>query len=484
MRRQKNRKPKQAATTQSMPELQPDAAGVDIHPQSVYVGVPQNRASVTVRCFGTFTPDLIELADWLAECKIRTVAMESTGVYWIPLFELLEERGFEVLLVNAHHVKHVPGRKSDVVDSQWLQFLHAVGLLRGSYRPPKEICAFRAIIRQRAMLLRCAASHVQHMQKSLSQMNLHLHHVVTDITGVTGLAIIKAILAGQHDPAALCKLRDRRIKATEAEVKKAMSGNYMPEHLFTLGQAFVTYCHYQTLITECETEIERRLRGLAPMLPSQSEPTDTQPTDTQPTDTQSADTKPVDTQSADTKRKRRHRQDSNVNFNLTSEYERVFGIDLTRIPGINVGTVEVVLGEAGPTIPQVFRSSAAFASWGQACPQTNKSGGKDLPVKSKKGKPRLYTALRMAAVSLFRSQTSLGARFRRMVARLGTPKALAAMAHLYFRIIYHLLKTGQQYDESVYAELEKAYEDRRIKNLHKTAKQLGFRLTPLEEPAT
>jgi hypothetical protein len=226
-----------------------------------------------------------------------------------------------------------------------------------------------------------------------------------------------------------------------------------------------------------------------------SKPADTEPAsaDSKPADTEpaSADSKPADTEPAsadskpaDTKQKRRHRQNSNVNFNLTSEYERVFGIDLTRIPGINVGSIEVLLGEAGPAIPQAFRSSAAFSCWGQACPPTNKSGGKDLPVKTKKGKPRLYTALRMAAVSLFRSPTSLGARFRRMVAKMGSPKALTAMAHLYFRIIYHLLKTRQQYDESIYAELEKEYEARRLKNLHKAAKELGFSLTPLEEATT
>jgi transposase len=451
---------KTAKTTQSLPVLQPDAAGVDIHPRSIYVGVPRDRALVTVRSFGSFTPDLIEIADWLAECKIRTVAMESTGVYWIPLFELLEERGFEVLLVNAHHIKNVPGRKSDVADSQWIQFLHAVGLLRASYRPPKEICALRAIVRQRSVVVRDAARCVQHMQKSLDQMNLHLHHVLSNIAGMTGLDIIESILAGEHDPVQLSKLRDPRVKASEQEIEKALTGNYRPEHLFTLRQALATYRHFQAQIDECQQDIDRQIKELK----SRERASD-------------ATIEPQDKSTEATKKRRRGKI---VTTAVSKELERVLGVDLTRIPGIQTDTVEAILSEAGPNVATDFSSSGAFANWLQACPRTNKSGGKDLHVKAKKGRPRLHSVLRTAANTLHRSQSALGARFRRLKARLGMPKAITAMVHLYARMIYHLLKTQQQYDESVFADLEQKHQDRRLQNLKRTAHTLGFTLSPLE----
>jgi len=449
-------------TTQSLPVLEPDAAGADIHPTSIYVGVPEDRSSVTVRSFGTYTTDLIDIANWLAECKIRTVAMESTGVYWIPLFELLEERGFEVLLVNAHHLKNVPGRKSDVADSQWIQFLHAVGLLRASYRPPKDICALRSMVRQRSMLVRSASRCVQHMQKALDQMNLHLHHVVSDITGVTGLAIIDSILDGEHNPAVLCTLRNPGIKKSEQEIEKALTGNYQAEHLFALRQARETQRHFQSHIEECQHEIDRRVKELK----SRADASDDIP-------------EPPREQSV-AKPKQVRRRGKVVASAIAQELERVIGVDLTQIPGFQTDTVEAILSEAGPNIPADFSSSGAFANWLQACPQTNKSGGKDLRVKAKKGKPRLHTVLRTAANALHRSQTSLGARFRRLVARLGTPKALTAMVHLYARIIYHLLTTQQQYDESVFAKLELQYQDRRLNSLQRTARALGYALIPTE----
>ena len=454
-----------ASTTQSIPVLQPDAAGIDIHPKSIYIGVPNDRSSVTVRSFGTYTPDLIEIANWLAECRIRTVAMESTGVYWIPLFEILEDRGFEVLLVNAHHIKNVPGRKSDVADSQWIQFLHSVGLLRASYRPPKEICALRAIVRQRATRVRDAARCVQHMQKALDQMNLHLHHVVSDITGVTGPAIIDSILAGEHDPARLCKLRDPRVKSSEEEIQKALTGNYQAQHIFTLRQAVATYRHLQEQIGQCQLEIDRQTKELKSHEPNSQGPP-----------------KPVQIQ-ANAKIAPVRRRKKAVTSAISQQLERVLGVDLTRIPGIQTDTVEAILSEAGPNIPTDFPSSGAFANWLQACPRTNKSGGKDIRVKAQKGRPRLHTVLRTVANALHRSKTALGARFRRLIARLGTPKALTAMVHLYARIIYHLLKTQTQYDESVFAELETQYQDRRLNSIKRSANTLGYKLIPIEDAA-
>jgi len=258
------RKRRSAKTTQSMPVLNPDAAGIDVGATEVFAAVPQDRSEQPVRSFATFTPDLEALADWFEECHIKTVAMESTGVYWIPLFQILESRGIEVCLVNARHVKNVPGRKTDVADCQWLQYLHAVGLLRGSFRPPQAICAVRSILRHRDMLVRYAGSHVQHVQKALNQMNLHLHHVISDITGKTGLAILDAILAGERDPAKLAELRDHRIKAEASVIEKALIGDWRDEHLFTLRQALATWRHYQKQIDECDLEIVQLLASFDP----------------------------------------------------------------------------------------------------------------------------------------------------------------------------------------------------------------------------
>jgi transposase len=241
--------------------LNPNAAGVDVGATEIYIAVPVDRDPQPVRHFSTFTEDLHAVAAWLKACKIETVAMESTGVYWIPLFQVLEARGFTVFLVNARHVKNVPGRKSDVSDCQWLQYLHTVGLLRGSFRPEQAVCTVRSILRHRDSLVQMASSHVQHMQKALDQMNLQLHHVINDITGVTGLTIIKAILAGERNPHTLAALRDRRVKATEDTIAKSLVGDYRREHLFTLGQSLTAFRHYQELIGACDHEIEQYLEA-------------------------------------------------------------------------------------------------------------------------------------------------------------------------------------------------------------------------------
>jgi transposase len=242
--------------------LNPNAAGVDVGATEIYIAAPADRDSQPVRHFSTFTEDLHAAADWLKSCNIETVAMESTGVYWIPFFQILEARGFQVFLVNAHHVKNVPGRKSDVSDCQWLQYLHSVGLLRGSFRPEQAICTVRSILRHRDSLVQMASSHVQHIQKALDQMNLQLHHVINDITGMTGLAIIDAILAGERNPQTLAKLRNVRIKATESTIAKSLVGDYRREHLFTLRQSLTAYRHYQGLIGACDREIEQYLGGI------------------------------------------------------------------------------------------------------------------------------------------------------------------------------------------------------------------------------
>ncbi|MBL8227808.1 MAG: IS110 family transposase [Bryobacterales bacterium] len=261
------RKRKQSGSKTSnaaMPVMRRDAAGIDIGATEIFVAVPADRATENVRSFPTFTQDLYSLADWLSACGIKTVAMESTGVCWIPLFQILEERGFEVCLVNARHVKNVPGRRTDVCDCQWLQFLHSAGLLKASYRPAQEVCAIRSLLRHRESLVQMAATHVNHMQKALDQMNVQLHHVISDIVGQTGLAIVDAIFEGQRDPLELAKLRGERIKASEAVIAKSLVGDYRHEHLFTLKQSLAAYRSYQKMIDECDRENRLQMTELQP----------------------------------------------------------------------------------------------------------------------------------------------------------------------------------------------------------------------------
>jgi hypothetical protein len=304
-----------------LPVMRPDAAGIDIGATEIFVAVPADRAAENVRSFPTFTQDLYALADWLEECRVKTVAMESTGVYWIPLFQILEDRGFEVCLVNARHVKNVPGRRTDVSDCQWLQFLHSVGLLRASYRPEQEVCAVRALLRHRESLVQMAATHVNHMQKALDQMNLQLHHVISDITGLTGLLIVDAILAGERDPLALAKLRHERIKASPEVIAKSLVGDYRAEHLFTLRQSLVAYRSYQKLIDDCDKEIRGGLdRFQPPAVPA-----------------------PTPDADSGVKNKGKRKATSNDGV-LQRELKRVFGVDLTKIPGIRTGIAQTLFG--------------------------------------------------------------------------------------------------------------------------------------------
>ena len=436
-----------------LPVMRPDAGGIDIGATEIFVAVPADRAAENVRSFPTFTQDLYALADWLKQCGVKTVAMESTGVYWIPLFQILEDRGLEVCLVNARHVKNVPGRRTDVCDCQWLQFLHSVGLLRASYRPEQEVCAIRSLLRHRESLVQMAATHVHHMQKALDQMNLQLHHVISDVTGQTGLAIVEAILAGERNPYVLAKLRNDRIKASEAVIAKSLVGDYRPEHLFTLGQSLVAYHHYGKLIDGCDREIRRCLEGFKPPhLPDASEG------GSQKSQSMTASPEGV----------------------LRSELNRVFGIDLTQIPGIRVGIAQTLFGEIGPDFTK-FRSASAFASWMGLCPDNEISGGKVLWVGTRKVKCRAATALRMAAQSLHHSKSALGDFYRRMRAKLGAPKAITAAAHKLARIIFHLVTTGQEFNDSRFAADQLRYQKRQEAKLRAKAKALGFQLIPIEQ---
>ncbi len=446
------RKRKQGGKTNNaaMPVMRPDAAGIDIGATEIFVAVPGDRAAENVRSFPTFTQDLYLLADWLKACRIETVAMESTGVYWIPLFQILEERGFEVCLVNARHVKNVPGRRTDVCDCQWLQFLHSVGLLKASYRPAQEVCAVRSLLRHRESLVQMAATHVNHMQKAMDQMNLQLHHVISDIVGQTGLAIVDAILAGQRDPLELAKLRGERIKASEAVIAKSLVGDYRHEHLFTLKQSLEGYRSYQKMIDACDREIRRHLEEF------------------QPTTTPAAPTGEPEIS---------NKQQSTDGI-LRSELQRVWGVDLTRIPGIRTGIAQTLFGEIGPDFTK-FRSASAFASWMGLCPDNDISGGKVLFVGTRKVKCRAALALRMAAQSLHHSKSALGDFYRRMRAKLGAPKAITEAAHKLARIIFHLISTRQEFDDSRFAADQLRYQRRQEAKLHARAKSMGYALIPL-----
>jgi transposase len=432
------------------PVLNLDTAGIDIGATEIYVAVPDDRDDRPIRRFGTFTEDLHRIADWLKSCRIRSIAMESTGVYWIPLFQVLETRGFEVCLVNARHVKNVPGRKTDVQDCQWLQYLHSVGLLRGSFRPPDEICVVRTLLRHRDTLIQMASSHVQRMQKSLNQMNLQLHHVISDITGVTGLAILDAILAGERDPDVLAQFRHPRMKASKAVIAKALVGDYRREHIFTLRQSLAAYRHDQALIAETDMELQQLLATFD----SRADPVATN---------------------------HRRTQRNELRFDLQAELHRVLGVDLTQIPGLGTGSAYSALAEVGPDLSR-FPSDKHFASWLALCPDNRISGGAVLSVRTRHVKHRLAQALRLAAQSLFRSQTALGAYYRRMRTRLGTPKAITATAHKLARILYRLLTTRQPYDESVLAVQDERRKKRLEHHLRRQARTLGFTLSPVAQP--
>jgi transposase len=448
------RREKKAVQELSLEFIEPNAGGIDVGAREIYVAVPRDRDSEPVRCFSTFTEDLRAIAEWLKQCGVVTVAMESTGVYWIPLYEVLEEAGLRVCLVNSRHVKHVPGRKSDVSDCQWLQYLHSVGLLRGSFRPEAAICALRALSRHRSNLVEAAAVHVQHMQKALTQMNLQIHHVLSDITGKSGLAIVDAILSGKRDPEQLARLADGRIRAERETVIKSLVGNYRSEHLFTLRQSLEAYRHYQKMLVDCDREIEQHM-GQLPNQPSGGQP-------------------PASLE-GDKRGKRRKNQ---FHFDMGKELHRVLGTDLTAVPGLSALTVHTLVTEIGTDLGR-FPNVAAFTSWLTLCPGSKKSGGKVLSSKTRKSNSRLAAALRLAAQTLHKSHSYLGAYYRRMRARLGAPQAITAAAHKLARIVYHLISTRTAYDESVFAQEEQKQTIRRQHRLHKQALALGFQLVPL-----
>ena len=442
-----------ASASRSLPaqlqHLNLNAAGIDIGATAHFVAVPPDRDPQPVREFATFTADLHRLADWLSACGVDTVVMESTVVYWIPLFEILDARGFTVRLVNARHVKNVSGRKSDVLDCQWLQQLHTYGLLQGAFRPDDQIVVLRSYLRQRTMLVHGAAMHIQHMQKALQQMNLLLHQVVADITGVTGMMIIRAILAGERDPQVLAQYRDYRCKHSAEVIAKSLVGNYRAEHLFALQQAVTLYEVYQAQIMACDQQIEAYLATFAPV---------------------SLDAPPPPT-------KPRQRTGNPFHFDAHAQLFRMTGVDLTRIDGIDAVTALTVLGEIGTDMTR-WKTAKHFSSWLGLCPGTKVSGGKVQTSKTKPTANRAAAALRLAAASLSRSRSALGAYLRRMTARLGKPHAVTATAHKLARLIYSMLRYGTAYVDVGQDYYERQYKERVVQTLTRRAKELGFVLVP------
>jgi transposase len=426
----------------------PNAAGIDAGSAKHYVAVPAERSDRPVREFETFTDDLMALADWLTECGIDTVVIESTGVYWIPIYELLEARGWVVYLVNAKHVKNVPGKKSDVLDCQWLQQLMSFGLLSRAFRPDGEVCALRAVVRQRDTLIEAQSQQIQRMQKALTQMNVQLANVITDISGKTGQDIIRAIVAGERDPLKLARLRNYRVHASEDEIAKSLRGNWRAEHLFCLAQSLKLFDAYQELIAEADAKSEAMLAQMQRAQCGELAPN-----------------------------KNKGRTKNAPRFDVRTALFRWAGVDLTRIGGIDVTTALKILAEIGVDLSR-FESAKHFASWLGLCPGTRITGGKRISGATKRIANRVAQALKLAAQGLHRSQCALGAYYRRMAARLGAGKAITATAHKLARLVYAIITKGEEFVQRSQDHYEHQVRARTIRYLHKKAASLGFNLQP------
>src|ERR1017187_4701232 len=452
----------QAKLNASDPGLQivhPDAAGIDVGNASHFVAVPAGRDPHPVREFGSWTADLRRMAAWLKSCGIRTVAMQSTGVYWIAVQEILEQAGFEVYLVNARGTKNLPGRKSDVQECQWLMKLHTYGLLRNSFRPPEEIGSVRTVGRLRDRLVKDAGRAIQQIQKALTVMNIRLAVAISDVSGVTGMAIVRAILKGQRDPHELAKLRDPRIRATEKEVASSLEGNWREDVLFELQQVVEGYDFLQRQIATCDERLQQYMAVL-PARPMESEEVVEEPA-----------------KGSKNRRKSKPRRKNQPGFDLESELHRVFGVDLTRIDGIKVMTAQVILAELGPDL-SAFPSEGQFASWLELVPRRDISAGRVIKHLSRESKNRVADAFRMAAQSLSRSDSYLGARYRQLRGRLGGEKGVKAMAHYLARLTHRLLTKGQAYVDRGAAYFEKQRAERELTRLKRKAAEMGMQLIP------
>ncbi len=442
------------SSTRTLPSIHPNAAGLDVGSTFHVVAVPPDRDAQPVRSFASFTGGLHELADWLESVGITSIAMESTGVYWVPVFEILEARGFEVVLVNARHAKNVPGRKTDVNDAQWLQQLHQHGLLRGSFRPRDGVARLRALLRHRERLVDYAASHIQHMQKALMLMNVQLHHVVTDITGVTGMKIIRAIIGGVRDTKVLAEHRDVRCKASVDTICNALDGNYRIEHVFALRHALELYEFHHTKVAECDVEVEAALRELNDARPIPDTPMP----------------------------KVRHTRGRNEPaFEVRAALYTFLGADLSQIHGFGPYTVLRLVAECGDDMRK-WPTVKHFTSWLCLAPGNKISGGRILSSKTRRSSNRAAALLRIAAVNIGKTHTALGAFYRRLGARAGKAKAVTATARKLAVLFYNALRFGMRYADPGADSYEQQYQDRVIHQLHRRARQMGFALVK-ETPA-
>jgi len=450
MKNNRRRVQAKRVTPSLLERINPNAAGIDCGSAEHYVAVPPDRDTNPVRAFKTFTSDLQRLADWLVGCGVTTVAMEATGVYWIPIYEILEARGLEAVLVNARHVKNVPGRKSDVSDCEWVRELHSVGLLRGSFRPAPAIAALRALLRHRETLVQSAATHIQRMQKALVQMNLQLHLVVSDITGVTGLKILRDIVAGHTDPQQLARHRDHRCRASVAEIVAALTGHYLTEHLFVLRQNLELFDTYQRQLATCDAAIKLQLHALAE---THAEPASPLPAP----------------------RSNRKPRDNDPRFEIRAPLHRLTDADLTQIDGIAPASALRLISEIGTDMNR-WPSERHFTSWLTLAPNNKVSGGRLLSSRTQPSANRAAATLRLAAMNLGRTQTALGAFYRRLAFRVGKAKAITATARKLAILVYRTLKGDLVYQDPGATAYDSNQRARFLRRLRRQADDLGFAL--------
>lgn len=445
---------KQSKRSQSLPVINPNAAGIDIGASFHVVAIAPDKSNEPVKTFKAFTSDLHEMATWLCGLGITTVAMESTGVYWVPVYEILEQYGLNVILANARDTRSVPGRKTDVNDAQWIQRLHACGLLKASFRPSSLVVELRSYLRVRERLSDYAAAHIQHMQKALTFMNLQLNLVVADVTGATGMRIIRAIAKGERDPVMLATYRDTRCKSSQKTIEEALKGNYQPEHIFALRQALAMYDAYQVQIQECDVEIEVVLAKLSLGIAKPSAPIP--------------------------KPKHRTKQPNELKFDVRTALFNLVGADLTQIHGLGPYLALRMISECGTDMSR-WPSAKHFTSWLTLCPGAKISGGKKLSSHTRKSNNRIVAHLRLAATTVGRSSTALGAFYRRLSARIGKAKAVTATARKIAVLFYNAMRYGMEYKDPGAEQYEKEYRDRVMKNLKRRADEFGMELHPKME---
>ena len=441
------------------PVMQPNAAGIDIGAREVYVAIPADRDAEPVRKVQTFTADLQEMAEWLKSKRITTVAIESTGVDWIPVYDALERAGIEACLVNPRHMKNVPGKRTDYHECQWIQFLHERGLLRPAFRPDSAVRAVRTLARERSDLVEMNGQHVQHIHKSLTEMNLQIHRVISDITGTTGLAMLDAIVAGERDASKLAKLKDPRVKADNETIRKSLEGQWRDEQVLVIKRRLVLYREHLVAISEMSLEMEKRIAAFEPRVDPKQKPM------------------PEDRKQAQRKRKKKGGGDPG--FDLREESYKVFGVDVTQIPGLMM-LVLMLFSELGRDMER-WPTASHFISWLGLCPDNDISGGRVLYRGARRTKNRAGTLFRLAAYSLGRSEEPLGHYLRRMKAKLGPAGATTATARKIAVIFYTMVKNQTEYDHSKWAAQDQLREQRAKARLHKQAARFGLTLVAREE---